>query len=127
MSIAFRQHDGRAPFSHSLDNIFADETVASLSQRYRIRYHALTRQYLTTNLNSKVRSAYPNLAIALANLGTISSLPVLDQRLLKPNSHYLGRIRSRLAIEHLPSPLRLWTYFYSDWNLSSPWHQWVLQ
>lgn len=104
-----------------------DVTIASLSQRYRLEYHALTRQYLLTNLNSNVQSTYPTRHAALNALGRVVDLPILDRRLLKVGEHYMARLRVRLALEDLPSPLRLWAYMSGDWRLASEWHVWRLQ
>ncbi|NIP73533.1 MAG: DUF4390 domain-containing protein [Gammaproteobacteria bacterium] len=104
-----------------------DVSVASLSQRYRLEYHALTRQYLVTNLNSDVQSTYPTRHAALGALGRVVDLPILDRRLLKVGEHYMARLRVRLALEELPSPLRLWAYMSGDWRLASDWYVWRLQ
>lgn len=103
------------------------ETVYQLSQRYRIRYHALTRQYLLTNLNSRVRNSYPTLRAALNIMGSVTGLPILDRRLLKVGEHYQGRLRVRILLDALPSPLRVWAYLSSDWRQESGWYTWPLQ
>lgn len=104
-----------------------DETVYSLSQRYRLKFHALTRQYVLTNLNSKVQHTYPTRIAAMAALGSIHDLPILDRSALKVGLDYRGRLRVRLALESLPSPLRVWAYLSSDWDLVSDWYRWQLQ
>lgn len=104
-----------------------DETAYALSQRYLLKFHALTRQYVLTNLNSRVQHTYPTRAAALGALSTINRLPILDRSALRVGVNYLGRLRVRLALEQLPSPLRVWAYLSSDWDLSSDWHQWPLQ
>jgi hypothetical protein len=103
-----------------------DETVAALSQRYRIQYHALTQQYVVTNLNTNERTAHNSQQIALESISHISHLPVIDEKLLHTDKVYYGRVRSRLVIKKLPSPLRLWAYMSSDWRLKSEWYQWQL-
>jgi hypothetical protein len=103
-----------------------DHTIASLSQFYQLEYHALTRQYLLFNQNSGTRRNFSNLATALYALGTVHELPVLDQRLLDPDETYDVRVRARLDIEALPTPLRLAAYLNSDWRLASEWHSWPL-
>lgn len=104
-----------------------DDLVAELSQRYQINYHALTRQYLVTNLNSNARTSYPTLQVALNQLGNIEGLPILDQNLLRFDGEYLIRLRARLDIGALPAPMRLWTYLSGDWRLATPWKSWILQ
>ncbi len=104
-----------------------NETVASLTQRYRLRYHALTDQYIVTNLNSNVQVSYGTLHAALRAIGTVEDLPILDRRLLKVGKHYNGRLRAALDLGALPSPLRIWAQVSSDWRLSSDWYSWPLQ
>ena len=104
-----------------------DETVYSLSQRYRLKFHALTRQYVLTNLNSGVQTTHPTRAAAVIALSSISDLPILDRTALRVGVAYQGRLRVRLSVETLPSPLRVWAYLSSDWDLVSDWYQWPLQ
>jgi hypothetical protein len=103
------------------------DSVARLSQRYRIQYHALTRQYVVTNLNSDVQSSYPSLRAAVNALGTVRDLPILDRRLLKVGGEYVARLRAILVLSALPAPLRLWAYLTPEWWQQSEWYTWRLQ
>ena len=104
-----------------------NEVVYGLSQRYRIQYHALTRQYLVINLNNGVKSSYSSLGTALDAVGTVKNLPILDRRLLRVGEHYQARLRTLLVVGALPSPLRIWAYFSKDWHQESDWYTWSLQ
>ena len=99
-----------------------DAQVAVLEQRYRLSYQALIEQYELKNLNSGVENDFPNLIAASDVLGTIVDLPILDRNLLDPDDEYRGRLQVRLDREELPLPLRLQSYFYSDWTLASDWY-----
>ncbi len=101
-----------------------DKQVASLVQRYRLRYHALAEKYLVQNLNSGAQETYGSLAAALRALGTIRDLPIIDQNLLNPHDRYWGRMRVELDIESLPAPLRPLAYLSSQWRLGSEWYEW---
>lgn len=103
-----------------------DAQVALLEQRYELSYQALTQQYVLKNLNSGVVNNFPNLVAASDVLGTIIELPILDRNLLNPEDEYRGRMQVRLDREELPLPLRLQSYFYSDWTLSSDWYSWPI-
>ncbi|NOX76387.1 MAG: DUF4390 domain-containing protein [Gammaproteobacteria bacterium] len=102
------------------------DVVAALEQRYQIRYHALSDQYILRRLNSGSQSAYSSLDRALASLGKISDLPIIDAPLLAESSLYKVRVRSRLDIDSLPVPLRLKAYISSDWWMDSGWYAWDL-
>lgn len=104
-----------------------DQPVASLTQQYQLQYHALSRQYLLRNLNSTAQRSYPTEQAALDALGDIDALPMLDRRLLADGVHYDGKVRARLDIESLPTPLRLVAYFDADWHLASEWYRWPVQ
>lgn len=102
------------------------EEIASLRQRYRLEYHALSQQYLVTNLNTRAQQGYPSRSAAIEAVGTITDLPMLDRRLLKRDENYKARLRASLDIEALPAPLRLLAYLSSDWRVSSKWYTWEL-
>jgi len=103
-----------------------NDTVASLSQRYRIVYHALSKQYIVTNLNSGVQNSYASRNTALLTMGRIENIPLIDKKLLGGEGRWV-RIRLSLAINELPAPLRPWAYINSDWRLKSEWFEWQLK
>ena len=103
-----------------------DETVYTLAQRWRLEYHALSRQYLVTNLNSGERRGFPSRIIALQAMGRIQDFPLLDQSLLASDERYEGALRARLDLDALPAPLRLFAYLSEDWRLTSEWYIWLL-
>jgi len=105
---------------------FWDEEIAQLVQRYQLEYHALTRQYLVTNLNSGSQHSFPTLEVALTVLGTVVDLPALDRQLLEEKGQYIGLMRASVDVGELPTPLRLRAYFSGDWHLSSEWYSWIL-
>jgi predicted phosphohydrolase len=108
---------------HERDYLW-NETTASLAQRYVLEYHALTQQYIVRNVNISAQSAFPSLAAALASLGQIVALPVIDANLLTRGERYLGRLRSSVDIDALPVPLRLLAIISPEWRLSSEWYEW---
>ena len=103
---------------------WVDDVVAHLQQRYRLEYHALTRQYLLTNVNSGSQFRFPSLEAAVSVLGTVVRLPLVDRNLLARDQDYYGRLQVLLDEEALPVPLRLLSYFSADWRLQSAWYTW---
>jgi hypothetical protein len=103
-----------------------DQKIADLRQRYRLQYHALSEQYLLTNLNSRSQQSYHSRQAAMNAIGTIADFPMLDRRLLRVGERYGARLRTRLDIEALPTPLRLLAYVSADWRLRSEWYGWEL-
>lgn len=101
-----------------------NETVATLEQRYELDYHGLTRQYVIRNINIGTQTAYPSLEAALAALGRIVDLPLIDANLLDPDAVYGGRLQARIDVNALPVPLRLRALVTPEWRLASEWHEW---
>ncbi len=98
-----------------------DTDIAFLKQRYALRFHALTRQYLVTNHNSGASSSYHSLTLALQHLGDINNLPIIDKNLLTEGIEYRVRIRAAINTGVLAIPLKLTSYFYGPWRNNSVW------
>jgi hypothetical protein len=103
-----------------------DSTVASLAQRYRLDYRALSDQFQVTNLNTGELSRHARLHTALNELGRLRDFPMLDRRLLRVGERYSARLRAALDVESLPLPLRPVAYLSQQWNMNSDWHEWLL-
>ena len=103
-----------------------NETVASLHQRYQLSYEALTQRYIVTNLNSGADNYYGGRTAAIAALGNVDKLPILDAGLLNPNEQYIVSLQTNLALDALPVPMRVVGYFSSNWRIASEWVSWPL-
>ncbi|MFI4921905.1 MAG: DUF4390 domain-containing protein [Gammaproteobacteria bacterium] len=103
-----------------------NKTIASLTQSYQISFHALTRRFIVTNLNSGDQQSFASYREAITNLGQVSDLPVIDARLLEEGASYNIRMRAVLDIKDFPGPLQLIASLFKGWDLSSDWYQWVL-
>lgn len=98
-----------------------DELVARVTQEYVLRFHALSKRYLLFNRNTEQQQSFADLDAALAALGHVDALPVLDQALLEPGRRYVARVRIGLDEAALPVPLRVKTFFKRAWKARSPW------
>ena len=103
-----------------------NKTIASLEQGYLLIYHALSKKFIIHNLNSGTQTDYSSLASALYALGHLKKLPLIDEKLLKPNERYQIQLRTQLDIESLPAPMRPLAYISSEWRLQSDWYTWPL-
>ncbi|MDH5394649.1 MAG: DUF4390 domain-containing protein [Gammaproteobacteria bacterium] len=108
-------------------NWWWDKTEAKLEQGYLLLYHALSEKYIIHNLNSGSQQNYISLKAALASLGRLDDLPLIDQNLLDKNAEYYVRLRTYLDIESLPAPMRPIAYISSQWQLESDWFSWPLK
>ena len=103
-----------------------NKQVAYLEQRYQISFHALTRRFIVTNVNSGEQQSYATYREAITSLGQVSDLPLIDADLLEPDARYNIRMRTVLDIKSFPGPLQLIASLFKGWDLSSDWYQWVL-
>jgi hypothetical protein len=105
---------------------FLDEKVASLVQRWQLRYHALSERYIVNNINSGQQLSYTSLAAALNALSEVRGLPVIDEALLGRSSHDEASLRVQTTIEGgLPAALKA-MMFWMDWKRSTDWYTWTL-
>lgn len=96
--------------------------IANLEQRYRLEYHALSRQYVVENLNTGVQESYSRLNSVLQHLGKIIDLPLIDSTLLDSSKNHVFQLRVSLDVDELPLPLRVRAYVFSDWQLGTDWY-----
>jgi len=107
--------------------IIWDPTFAELKQRYQLQFHALTERYILRNLNSGEQATYGSREAALAALGTVRALPVIDDALLSRGERYDVAIRAVVDIKQLRGPLAVITFLWNDWRIAGDWVQWRLQ
>lgn len=103
-----------------------NKTVATLTERYQISFHPLTRRFIVRNLNSGQQQSFSSYRDAVTFLGQVNDLPVIDSSLLEPDTKYLIRMRAVLDIKDFPGPLQLIASLFKGWDLSSDWYAWVL-
>ena len=104
-----------------------DEQIAVLKQRYQLKYHAFSKQYVLTYLNTGIQTTFSTLEAILIQLGQLEDFPLLDKHLVSENEVYWVHLQTYLDIESLPVPLRPIAYLSSQWRLSSNWYLCPLQ
>ncbi|WP_156782577.1 DUF4390 domain-containing protein [Acidihalobacter yilgarnensis] len=100
-----------------------DDTVATLTQRYRLRYHALSRRYLVDNLNTGISRSFSRLGEAQADIARLQRLPLLDQTLLGKGQRYEVDLKVRVDTGDYPLPLRVRAFLEGAWRPSSAWYR----
>ena len=63
---------------------------------------------------------------ALQAAGKIRDLHVIEKEQLDKDRLYKLRLRGSLDIESLPTPVRLFAYVSSEWDMRSEWYAWPL-
>lgn len=104
-----------------------DNEGAALQQAYQLDYHALSERYIVLNINSGDQASFASLAAALAYLGRVERLPLLDTAVLEDDRGYYVRLRASLDQEQFPGPLRLLAFWRRDWAIASDWYRWPLR
>ena len=108
------------------DDWIWDTSLVDQRLRYRIRYKPLSDRYLVSQLPGETGRIYVTRDAAVAALGEIKNLQLLDQTRLDPEQPYEVQIRAWLDIEELPLPLRPMAYLYPSWKQASAWTKWPL-
>jgi hypothetical protein len=104
-----------------------DPQFAELKQRYELQYHALTERYILRNLNSGEHTTYSSLPGALLALGTVRSLPIIDDALLSRGERYHVSMRAVVDIKQLGGPLAMIRFLWNDWRITGEWERWRLE
>lgn len=106
---------------------FWNKTLLRSSHRYQVVYHALSQQYIVTNINSGIQNNYSRRNTALLSMGRINEVPLVNKKVLPESDTVMVRLRVSLQIDALPAPMRPWAYINSDWLLTSEWYKWELK
>ena len=101
--------------------------IVDLRLRSQIRYSPLSATYQTTNLDTGAQRTFATRDSAIAALGDVRQLPVVQAAMLEPGERYLMDLRATLDIEALPLPLRPRAYLSREWSLASEWSRWRLR
>lgn len=106
-------------------NTLWKQRIANWQYHHILNYHRLSGRYLVENLASGQMKTFATLVEALNSLSRVRS----SEKLPKPINHQdrlAVRLRVILETNGLPTPLRLITLFFPDWQQSSEWEQWDL-
>ena len=104
-----------------------DANVADVRHRYQLSFHALSKRYVVRELDRERAESFASYRDALEHLGSISDVPVIDETLLEPERRYDVRMRIAIDVQELPSPLKVFAFLLSEWELTSDWYQWTLR
>lgn len=104
-----------------------NEELAQINQRYVLSYHALSRQYLVWQANTRLFDYYSTAGAALDDVGQLSDFPLIDDSLLEPGQSYDYRVQVSVDSSELPLPLRARALFSQDWAPVSEVATWPLR
>ena len=101
-----------------------NEKLASVQQRYRLTYNALTRQY-RVGVGTLYQN-FPSLAEALEFLTRVRLRDIGEPGALRKDSTYAAALRMRLDTSQLPRPFQITAVGSRDWNITSDWYRWTV-
>ena len=101
-------------------------SVTDLQLRYAIRHKPLSETYEVYRLPGTTGRTFVTREAAIAALGEIKGLQLVDQNRLEPGVAYEVQFKVSLDIEALPLPLRPTAYLSGAWKLASRWTKWPL-
>jgi hypothetical protein len=100
---------------------FWETDLVDRSLWLQVRFLPLSRLYEVNDLSRSERRNFATRGAALASLGELSQIPLLEVTDLRGIERYEVRLRAILDIEALPLPLRLLAYVSPAWTLRSEW------
>ena len=105
-----------------------DKRVGEWTLRRRLRFHALSGQYLVHSLDatSETNESHTSLTEALRQLGTLAALRLRLGNPLPAHEDYAVQLRVHLDLEALPAPLQPVAYTSLAWHLNSGWSTWEI-
>ena len=106
--------------------LWLDTSVAELSREFRIKYHALSKQYVMVDTKNGHERSFPDFYSAFYFIGRLRNNHLATIDILELDQQYYVRARARLQAEKLPLPLRIKSYFSPDWRPSSGWTSWPM-
>ncbi len=100
-----------------------DRKILSRQSRINVGVHALSKKYVMKKLDTGETKTHRSIAELSAALGSVERLPLFEASGLDAENTYSARVRARLDIEALPSPLRPLAYVSQAWRLTSDWYE----
>jgi len=104
---------------------WVDDIHSSIKREFKVKYHALSKQYVMKDVSSDVERSFPDLYSAFYYQRRLYNAILTNYDSSPANEYYL-RARARLVSEDLPLPLRIKSYLSSSWRLSSGWTIWPM-
>jgi len=100
-----------------------DRELFTTRRHYSLERHALSKQFVLTDLITGERRIHASLDLAIADLGRIRKLPLTERAELAGEALRCA-VRLKLDINALPTPMIPLAYVSPGWHMSSGWHRW---
>ena len=104
-----------------------NSNLKTIEISYQIQNHVLLNLYSVKRLNSDEKTLFSTLAAAVDFISKIRGLTIVNKQAIQTGQPYQIALKVKFEHEALPVPMRPFSYFDSQWALSSPWTLWPLQ
>ena len=91
--------------------------VVTHQRDYRIQFHALSRRYVLTRLQTGASRSFRDREALLNALGRVEDWPVVQASEIQALGPIQLRLRTKLARDELPRALRMAAWLDADWQL----------
>jgi len=100
--------------------------IGKLSQKYVLKYNAFTQRYTILNVNTGRVISHSSIGSALQYLGSIRSLPTIDDSLINIDQNYLVYLQVRTRARGVPDWIKTLTFWRNHLDFVTEWIQWPL-
>ncbi len=108
------------------NKLWLDLTLGKYEHEFKVKYHALSKQYVMVQKGNNLERSFPDLYSAFYYQRQLHNAEILGAPDTQIDSQYYIRARARLVSEKLPLPLRIKSYISSEWRPSSGWTKWPI-
>jgi hypothetical protein len=90
-----------------------------LSIHFQLKYHALSKHYVVTRLDTEKHWSFSTLGGALQQMGKITEQPLSQLQDIKVDENYYLFVQAILSAKSINLPLKLQAYFNNKYQLES--------
>lgn len=106
--------------------LWLDATVAELSLRRELAWHAVRERYVVRDLARGEQEFYLTLEQALQAIGVVTNYPVITEPQLSPDASYEISVRAGMRRGSMPDALRTLIWWSDSWHRRTDWVTWSL-
>ncbi|MDQ2070899.1 DUF4390 domain-containing protein [Natronospira bacteriovora] len=106
---------------------WANAVETRFERHHIIQFQPLTRLYVIENEQTGRRKSFQSYGAAIAELGRIEDLPVIEESALDPDTRYDLRMRVSMEVRERPDGLGIIARLWTNSSISSGWYQWTLR
>ena len=100
--------------------------IGRLSQKYTLKYNALTQRYTIMNVNTGREISHSSVNSSLQYLGSIRNLPTIDDSLINIDQNYQVFLQVSTRALGVPSWWKTLAFWRDNLDFETEWIQWPL-